>query len=101
MMSTNTAPQSRNETETDTKDVLTRADISRLGNVGETTVTTWIESGSLPAYDVSADGSKYRNWRITMEDWESFKLSRGNKGFANRQTPPKTTSIPEPKHKHF
>lgn len=92
-MLTNTKTQSEpkpDEPSNGTDKVMTRAELSKIANVSDGTVTTWIESGALPAFDVSADGAKYRNWRIYESDWKAFQTKRGNKGFANRQSQPES-----------
>jgi hypothetical protein len=82
--------------------VLTRADICRLAGVGENSVTSWIESGALPAFDVSAEGAQYKNWRIYESDWLTFQTKRGNRGFLKRmEAPAPVNKIPVPRKKHF
>jgi excisionase family DNA binding protein len=48
--------------------------IARLAQVSRRTVTSWIDSGHLPAYRYTSRGP----WRVLKSDWEIFKKGGSN-----------------------
>jgi hypothetical protein len=56
--------------------MLTIDDLRERFDCGRGAVISWIESGLLPAVDVSPFGSKRRQYRISEEALRQFELAR-------------------------
>ena len=79
-----------------------RVDIAKFADVSEATVTRWIESGQLPAWDASANGGIHKHWRVWADHWDEFQKNRGTAAFADIELGvTKVTPVSKPEKTYF